>query len=114
MAVQVLWDPQRWWMGCVHVELHKLKMSEGIPNGVHVQAMILEIYLESCRHASSQWRKDFARRQSAADTVLIKLHWQERESILQEAITQVQARYNHDADDWLTLTGISPRMGQGS
>ena len=112
-AVEVLWGPLRWWMGNVHMGLHDLEMWERSTDGGHVQARIQEIYLESCRQASSRWRREFARRQSAADSGLIGLHWDELKRMYGEAATLVEARYNYDAHDCLHLTGVPPSTGQG-
>ena len=51
--VQFLWDPLRWWMERVHMGLHVLEMWERRTDGGHTQARMQEIYLESCRQASS-------------------------------------------------------------
>jgi len=94
--------------------LHDLEMWERRPDGGHVQARIQEIYPESCQQALAQWRNEFARRRSAVDTGLIRLHLQEMERIFQEAVAQVEARSNYDTHDCLHLTVMSPRAGQGS
>ena len=100
-------------MGSVHTGLHDLEMWEHSTDGGHVQARIQEIYLESCRQASSRWRREFARRQSVADSGLIGLHWDELKRMYGEAATLVEARYNYDAHDCLHLTGVLPGTGQG-
>jgi len=112
-AVQAQWGPLQWWMGRVHMGLHDLEVWERRTDGGHVHARIQKIYLESCRQASSRWRREFARRQSVADTNLIGTHWHELERMYWEAAAQVEARYNYDSHDCLHLTGVSPGTGQG-
>mmetsp|Transcript_13031 Transcript_13031/g.23424 ORF Transcript_13031/g.23424 Transcript_13031/m.23424 type:complete len:90 (-) Transcript_13031:178-447(-) len=88
-------------------------MWERKPDGEHVQARIQEMYQESCQQASAQWRKEFARRQSATDTGLIRLCWHEMERIFRETVAQVEVHCNCDARDCFTLDGMPSRTGQG-
>uniref|UniRef100_A0A7S1NU95 Uncharacterized protein n=1 Tax=Eutreptiella gymnastica TaxID=73025 RepID=A0A7S1NU95_9EUGL len=111
-AVRALWDPLRWWIGRVYTGLHDLEMWERRHDGWHVQERLQEIYFQSCRHTWSRWRRDFAGRQSAADTGLIRFHWHEMERIFREAVAQVETRCDYDAQDCLPLTGMPSMMGQ--
>ena len=101
-------------MGQVYIGLHDLEMWERRLEGGNVQHRIREIYLESCRNASTQWRREFTRQQNASNTVLMRLCCFQLERIYGEAKARVMALSTYDEHDCLTLTGTPTTMDDDS
>ena len=62
----------------------------------HVQDRIHKLYLESCSHAWTQWKREVTRRQNASDTKLMWAHWYRMEHLYGEAVVRVVTRHTYD------------------
>ena len=74
------------------------QMWERKRDGGHVQHGIHELYLVSCSHAWTQWRREFTKRQNASDTKLMRADWYRMEHLYDEASPMMRMTASHHPD----------------